>query len=110
MQVIRAGIVALRVAVGGDDDTPVTGHRVLDRLDRARTADKEGDDIARKDDDILERQQRITHRVRCQIDSLTRPIHVRGSNSPDPRFPVCGGCRGVRTPPATWLVMWRTGR
>ena len=59
MEILGPGIVGIGVAMGGHDQPAVGGQRVIDGAHRARATDEQGDDVAREDDDVLERQQRI---------------------------------------------------
>ncbi len=59
MEILGPRIVSIGIAMGGHDQSPVGGQRVIDGAHRSRASDEEGDDVAREDDDVLERQERM---------------------------------------------------
>ena len=59
MEILGSWIVSIGIAMGGDDQPPVGGQRVIDGAHRSRASDEEGDNVAREDDDVFERQERM---------------------------------------------------
>ena len=86
VEILRPRIVDLAVAVGGDDEPPVARQGVLDRPDRARPPDQQRDDVARKDDDVLQRQERIARLAYSSLTGSSRacPVSSHGTLPPVP--------------------------
>jgi hypothetical protein len=59
VEILGSRIVSVGIAMGGHDQAPVGGQRVIDGAHRSGASDEECDDVAREDDDVLERQERM---------------------------------------------------
>ena len=59
MEVLGSRIVRIGIAVGGHDQSPVGGQGMIDGAHRSGAPDEQGNDIAREDDDVLQRQERM---------------------------------------------------
>ena len=59
VEILGPRIVSIRIAMGGHDQSAVGGQCVIDGAHRSRASDEQGDDVAREDDDVLERQERM---------------------------------------------------
>ena len=57
MEILGPRIVCIGIAMGGDDQLPVGRQRVIDGTHRSGATNEQGDDVAREDDDVLERQE-----------------------------------------------------
>jgi hypothetical protein len=57
-------VIDVRIAVSDNDDAAIPVEGFLNGLDRPRSADQERHDVARENDDVLERQQGIASSVR----------------------------------------------
>ena len=57
MKVLGPGIIDLGIAMGSHDQLPVGRQRMIDGTHRSRATNEQGDDVAREDDDVLERQE-----------------------------------------------------
>ena len=75
MEILGPGIVGIGIAVSGHDKPPVRGQGVIDGAYRPGTPDEQGYDVAREDDDIFQRQERMPvleplpriHRVHANV-------------------------------------------
>ena len=59
MEILGPRIVGIGIAMGGHDQPPVGGQGMIDGSHRSGATNEQGDDVAREDDDVLERQERM---------------------------------------------------
>ena len=59
MEVLGSGIVGIGITVGGHDEPPVGGQGMVDGAHRSGTPNEQGNNVAREDDDIFQRQERM---------------------------------------------------
>ena len=59
MEILGTRIISVWIAMGSDDQSPVGSQRVIDGAHGPRATDEESDDVAREDDDVFERQERM---------------------------------------------------
>jgi hypothetical protein len=57
VEILGPRIICIGIAMGSHDQLPVGRQRVIDGAHRSRATNEQGDDVAREDDDVLERQE-----------------------------------------------------